>query len=75
MTQTITDLKYILRNFRDLDHIFSNFSDEIEDKNMILRGGIKDCQMCHKYIDNNKNNIDNNSDKNIGNMTNLRYTK
>jgi len=51
--QTI-DSKTLLQNLKDLDDISQKIAKELDQKNKILRGGLKDCETCKTYIDNNR---------------------
>lgn len=44
----------LLQNLKDLENISQQLSTEIEIRNKILVGGINDCKLCNKYIDNNR---------------------
>ena len=51
--QQSIDLRVLLHNLKDLDHISGSIGKEIENKNKILVGGLQDCKACRKYIDDN----------------------
>jgi hypothetical protein len=44
----------ILQNLKDLDTISKKMTQELDHKNVILHGGLWDCQACRYYIDNNR---------------------
>lgn len=50
------DLKELLTNLNDLNDVSHKVSKEIDKKNKILQGGIKDCKECKMYVNNTKYN-------------------
>jgi hypothetical protein len=59
--QNQENLKFLLKNLQDLNYLSLKLSNEIEEKNRILRGSIQDSQMCGAYIDNNAKSMNMNS--------------
>ena len=49
------DLKTLLQNLKDLDNVSQKVSKEIANKNQILQGGLRDCDQCRTYVNNNRN--------------------
>lgn len=55
-TNQNTDLKTLLQNLKDLNDITQKVTNETEQKNKILQGGLRDCKTCQGFLDIKKNN-------------------
>ncbi len=53
-------LQILLKNLQDLNNISLKISNELEDKNRILRGSIQDCETCRTFVDNSIKTINDN---------------
>ncbi|XWV26558.1 hypothetical protein QJ857_gp0509 [Tupanvirus soda lake] len=51
------DLRVLRDNLRDLDYLSKKVLIDMQEKNRILEHGLKDCRMCRRFVDNNKNRI------------------
>lgn len=57
------NINTILHNLKELDDITQHVSNEIQQKNKILQGGLNDCRSCRLKVD--KINKRNNSAKKV----------
>lgn len=54
--QNHIDLRTLINNLRDLDYVSKRVSNELRNKNEILKGGVRDCAQCKLFIDNSVKN-------------------